>query len=157
MTRFKGAIVLKNRHFIIQKRFNKLIHGINTIINVASDSLYISAGVSFLNWIKNKMIFYRISELMLPTLNQRYDINHFIFLSSSKTRDSLKVYMLSNASFYDRIYTIYQFINLSCIKNAYFEEYGNFRLYIKSRQELTILQYRITLQADNEDPGQTVK
>ena len=30
-----------------------------------------SVSLSFLNWIK--MIFYRISELMLPTLNQRYD------------------------------------------------------------------------------------
>ena len=29
---FKGTISLKNRHFIVQERFNKLIHGINTII-----------------------------------------------------------------------------------------------------------------------------
>ena len=28
----KGSIFLKNRHFIIQERFNKLIYGINTII-----------------------------------------------------------------------------------------------------------------------------
>ena len=28
----KGSIFLKNRHFIIQKRFNKLIYGINAII-----------------------------------------------------------------------------------------------------------------------------
>ena len=27
----KGSIFLKNRHFIIQKRFNKLIYDINTI------------------------------------------------------------------------------------------------------------------------------
>ena len=30
--KFKGAILLKNRHFIIQERFNKLIYGIYTII-----------------------------------------------------------------------------------------------------------------------------
>ena len=29
---FKGSIFLKNRHFIIQERFNKLKYGINTII-----------------------------------------------------------------------------------------------------------------------------
>ena len=29
--------------------------------------------VSFLNWIKNEMIYYRISELMLAALIQRYD------------------------------------------------------------------------------------
>ena len=29
---FKGSIFLKNRHFIIQGRFNKMIYGINTII-----------------------------------------------------------------------------------------------------------------------------
>ena len=28
----KGSIFLKNRHFIIQERFNKLIYGINTTI-----------------------------------------------------------------------------------------------------------------------------
>ena len=29
---FKGSIFLKNRHFIIQERVNKLINDINTII-----------------------------------------------------------------------------------------------------------------------------
>ena len=29
---FKGSILLKDRHFIIQERFNKLIYGINIII-----------------------------------------------------------------------------------------------------------------------------
>ena len=29
---FKGSIFLKNRHLIIQERFNKLRYGINTII-----------------------------------------------------------------------------------------------------------------------------
>ena len=31
-SRFKGSVVLKSIHFIIQKGFNKLIYGINTII-----------------------------------------------------------------------------------------------------------------------------
>ena len=52
----------------------------------------ISVNLSFLNWIKNEMDFYfffliflflfffnLISELMLPTLIQRYDKNYFIF------------------------------------------------------------------------------
>ena len=30
--RIKGSIFFKNRHFIIQERFNKLIYGIITII-----------------------------------------------------------------------------------------------------------------------------
>ena len=32
-----------------------------------------SVSLSFLNWIKNETIFYRISELMLATLILRYD------------------------------------------------------------------------------------
>ena len=44
----------------------------------------ISVSPSFFNWIKTKMIFYRISELMLATLSQRYKIkNHFVL----RTRD----------------------------------------------------------------------
>ena len=39
----------------------------------------ISVSLSFLNWIKNVMNFYRISELLLPTLIQRYDKNSFHF------------------------------------------------------------------------------
>ena len=35
----KGPIFLKTKYFVIKERFNKLIYGINTIINVASDSL----------------------------------------------------------------------------------------------------------------------
>ena len=47
---------------------------------------------------------------MLPTLIQRYDKNHFIFDLVKKTRDKLKLYRLSDGTFYDRINTIYQFI-----------------------------------------------
>ena len=40
----------------------------------------ISFSHSFLNWTRNEMIFfYRRSELMLPTLIQRYNKNHFNF------------------------------------------------------------------------------
>ena len=55
------------------------------------------------------MIFYRISELILAILIQRYDKNHFI----SRTRDQQKFYRLSGATFHDYINTIYQFINLN--------------------------------------------
>ena len=57
----------------------------------------ISVSLSFLNWIKTEMIFYRISELMLATLIQRYDKNHF------NSRMRLKFYRLSGATFYDCI------------------------------------------------------
>ena len=36
---FKGSTFLKNSHYVIQERINKLIYSINTIINVAFDSL----------------------------------------------------------------------------------------------------------------------
>ena len=39
----------------------------------------ISVSLSYLNWIKNEMIFYHISELMLPTLIQKYDKKSFDF------------------------------------------------------------------------------
>ena len=40
----------------------------------------ISVSLSFFTWIKNEMIFYHISELMLATLIQKYDKkNHLIF------------------------------------------------------------------------------
>ena len=72
--------------------------------------------LSFLTGSKNKMIFfYRISELMLPTLIRGFDKkNHFIYdpviKQIIKQRDSLKFYSLSGATFDDCINTIYQFI-----------------------------------------------
>ena len=57
------------------------------------------------------MIFIRISDLILVTLIQRYDQKKsFHFLSNSRTRDLLKFYRLSEATFNDCISTIYQFI-----------------------------------------------
>ena len=64
-TVFKASIFLKIRHFIIQERFNKLIY-VHKMWHLTACK--ISVCLSFLNWIKNEMIFYRISELMLPTL-----------------------------------------------------------------------------------------
>ena len=32
LSNFKGSMFFKNRHLIIQERFNKLIYGINTLI-----------------------------------------------------------------------------------------------------------------------------
>ena len=40
--------------------------------------------LAFFNWIKNELIFYRISELMLATFIQKYDKNHFIFYPVQK-------------------------------------------------------------------------
>ena len=45
----------------------------------------ISVSLSFLNWIKNEMVFDRISELMLPTLIQRYDKKAFHFKNKRLT------------------------------------------------------------------------
>ena len=47
----------------------------------------ISVCLSFLNRIKNEMIFYGISELILPTLIQRYDKKSFHFWSNSQFKN----------------------------------------------------------------------
>ena len=61
---------------------------------------------------------------MLATLIQIYYKNHFI----SRTRDKLKFYRLSGATFYDCINTIYQFIKAFLDnKMSIFEEYGAFK------------------------------
>ena len=100
----KGSIFLKNSHFIIKKRFNKLINRINTIIKCGP---WQPVKFQLVSRSQNEMTFYLISELVLPTLIQRYYKKSFHFWSSSKTRD-LKFYRLSDATFYDRINTIYQ-------------------------------------------------
>ena len=63
-----------------------------------------------------------ISELVLAVLIQRYDKNHSI----SRTRDKLKFYRLSGATFYDCINTIYQFKPFLDNKMSIFEKYGAF-------------------------------
>ena len=75
----------------------------------------IIVNLSFLNWIKNEMSFYRISELMLATLIQRYDKKSFHFKNERLTE------------YYDYIDTIYQFIKPFLDKKmSIFEEYGGF-------------------------------
>ena len=75
---FKGSIFLKNRHFIIQERINKLIYGINTIINCG---IWQPVKFQLVSRSWNGMIFfYHISELMLPILIQRYDKKIISFL-----------------------------------------------------------------------------
>ena len=66
----KGSIFLKNRHFIIKDRLNKLIYGIDIIVSL-----------SFLNGIFFFVVFFynRISEFMLPALILRYHKKSFHF------------------------------------------------------------------------------
>ena len=65
------------------------------------------------------MIFYPISELMLPTLIQRYNKNLFIFDPVQNERLT-EILQVSGATFYDCINTIYQFIKPFLDKNVYF-------------------------------------
>ena len=101
------------------------MYSINMIIvmNVASAPCKISVSLSFLNWIKNKMIFYRIFELMLATLIQRYDKKSFHF-KNERLAEILQVvrrhificipYLSSSNIFLDN-------------KLSIFEEYGAFK------------------------------
>ena len=68
--KLKAPYSSKKKRVFIQERFNKLIESINTIIkySICKTACKISFSLSFLNWIKNEMIFYHISELMLATL-----------------------------------------------------------------------------------------
>ena len=68
---FKCSIFLNNRHFIIQERFNKLIYCINTIIKCGTWQP-VKFQLVTRSW--DEMIFYCISELMLPTFIQRYTV-----------------------------------------------------------------------------------
>ena len=92
-----------------QERFNKFIYSINTIIK---DGIWQPVKFQLVSHVltgsKMKLFFYRISELMLATLIQRFDKkkNHFV----SRTRDQLKFYRLSGATFYDCTKTMYLFI-----------------------------------------------
>ena len=81
----KGSIFLKKRHVISKKGLiNWYMVLIQTIIKCGS---WQPVKFQLVSCSRNEMIFYRISELMLPTLIQRYDKKSFHFLSSSKPRD----------------------------------------------------------------------
>ena len=114
----KGSIFLKNRYILFKKG---LINCYRVLIDRKMCHLKaskISVSLSFLNWIKNEMIFYR------ATLSQRYDKK----IISFQERETLKLYRLSCAIFYDCINTVYQFIK-SFLDNkiSIFEECGAFK------------------------------
>ena len=94
----------------------------------------ISVSLLLLSWLKNETIFYCVTELMLAALIQRSHKNHFI----SRTRDKMKFYRLSDATFYDCINAINQFNKLLLNnKMSIFEEYGAFKhaeLFISLRE-----------------------
>ena len=84
-----------------------------------------SVSLSFLNWIKNEMICYRISELMLVTLIQKYDEKSFRF----KNERLNEILQAVRCTFYDCINTIYQFIKAFLDnKMSIFEEYWAFNI-----------------------------
>ena len=85
----------------------------------------ISVNLSFLNWVRNEMSFYCISELKLATFIQRYDKKSFPF----KNERLFEILQLSAVTFYDCINTIYQFIKpFLNNKMSIFEEYGTFKV-----------------------------
>ena len=71
--------------FFIPERFDKLIYSINTIIKCGiRQSVKFKLSLSFLNWIKNKMIF--LSYLLIDVGNINSEVwnkNHFLL----RTRD----------------------------------------------------------------------
>ena len=84
----------------------------------------ISVSLVCLNWVKNEKIFYRISELMLATLIQRYDKKSFYFKNEILT----EILQAVKCHIYDCINTIYQFIKpFLDNKMSNFEEYGAFK------------------------------
>ena len=82
----------------------------------------ISVSLSFLSWIKNEMIFYHISELMLATLIQGYYKKLFHFKNERLTE------ILQVPHF---MIVLIPYINLSNLfldnKMSIFEEYGAFK------------------------------
>ena len=79
----------------------------------------ISGSLSFLKW---NAFFYHISELMLPTLSQIYDENHFIFDSVQKRETN---WIFTSCQMPHFIYYI-NLLNFSWIKMCIFEGYGAF-------------------------------
>ena len=126
----KGSIFLKNRYFIIQERFNKLIYSTEydrKMWHLAACK--ISVGLSFLKWND----FYRISELMLATLIQGYDKkNHFSFDPVQKWEASWNFTGCQMPHFMIVLIPYINLLNLSWINTNkkhvfFFEEYGAFK------------------------------
>ena len=106
----KVSIFLKNRHFIIQERFTKLIYDINTIIKCGTTACKILVSLSF-------VIEWFLSYRWINVANIKK--NHFIFWSSSQTNTCCQM-----PHVYDSINTTYQFIKpLLDKKMCIFEEY----------------------------------
>ena len=61
-----------------------------------------SVSLSFLNWIKNEMIFYHISELMLATLIHRYDQKSFHFITKTRLFEYIENFTTKNWKFSDK-------------------------------------------------------
>ena len=86
----------------------------------------ISASLLFLNWVKTEIIFYRISELMLATLIQRYDIKSFHF--KNETNWKFTGCQVPHLIIVLIPYIVYQFIKpfLDNKMSSIFEKYGAF-------------------------------
>ena len=95
----KGFIFLKNRQLFIPDWFNRLMYSINTIIKCGTWQLVKFQLVTrFWIWSKKGMTFYRISELMLATLIQRY-YKKIISFQEQETRWNFTVLRPSTPSF----------------------------------------------------------
>ena len=128
----KGSIFLKNRHFIIQEKFNKLIYGINTIIKCGTWQP-VNFQLASCSW--NEMIFYHISQLMLPILIQRYNKKIISFLIQFKTERLTEILQAVRCHILlSYWYFIYQFIKpfLDKKKISIFEEYGAFKCHVEA-------------------------
>ena len=102
---------------ILWKKKEKLLLTSNFTIVLSVVSITVSRSVSLS--FKNEMMFYRISELMLSTLIQEYNKNHFILIQFKNERLT-EISQLSDATLYDVLIPYINLSNLSWIKNVYF-------------------------------------
>ena len=127
----KAPYSSKNRHFIIQERFNKLIYGINAIIKCGT---WQPVKFHLVSCPWNEMIFI---ELMLPTEYQKYHKNRLIFYPFQKgdINWNFKGCQMPHFMIKFILQCIYQFIKPSFFfifffifykTKSIFEEYGAF-------------------------------
>ena len=118
----------------------------------------ISASLLLLNWIKNKVIFYRISKLMLATLIQRYDKKSFHFKHERLT----EILQVSGATLY-KCTTMYQFIKAFLDNNILFfrnmeplrSDHDRSLLYLRSVYCNYTKKWDTPAWENNENPDQT--
>ena len=102
----------------------------------------VSVSLSFLNWIKNEMIFYRISELMLAILIQRYDKK----ISSVQERETNWNFTGCQVSNFMVVLIPYQFIKpFLGNKVSSFEEYGAVKPQLKQINSRSVKYYVLSL------------